>query len=128
MRTYRGSCHCGRVVFEIDTELDSAAFCNCSICRRRNALMHRVPPDRFRLIQGEDALVHYHFNTGTAEHYFCETCGIYPYHRPRLAPDSYTVNVYCLEGVSDDDIQRLQISQFDGQSFSTVDGGGGETP
>jgi hypothetical protein len=33
-----------------------------------------------------------------ARHFFCPTCGIYPFHRKRSAPDSYGVNVGCLEG------------------------------
>ena len=121
MRTYTGACHCGRVTFEIDTELDSAAICNCSICRRRNALMHRVSADRFRLTGGEEALTLYQFNTGTARHYFCGTCGIYPFHRPRIAPEAYTVKVNCLEGVDPADIEALEIVRVDGRSFSTAD-------
>ncbi len=34
----------------------------------------------------------------TAQHYFCATCGIYPFHRKRVTPDHYGVNVFCLEG------------------------------
>ena len=120
MKTYRGSCHCGRVQFEIDTVLDNAGTCNCSICRRRNAVMHRVPADRFRLITGSDSLALYEFNTKTAKHYFCRTCGIYPYHRPRVAPDEFTVNVYCLEDVDAEEIAALPKNVFDGKSFSTV--------
>ncbi len=29
MQTYRGSCHCGRVQFEIRTELTRVSECNC---------------------------------------------------------------------------------------------------
>ena len=52
MKTYKGSCHCGRVRFEIRTELTRVSECNCSICRRKGYLHHMVTPDRFRLIQG----------------------------------------------------------------------------
>jgi len=34
----------------------------------------------------------------TARHYFCKTCGIYPFHRKRVTPDHLGVNVFCLEG------------------------------
>jgi hypothetical protein len=43
LQTYKGSCHCGRVTFEIQAKLDSLVECNCSICRRRGALWHGVP-------------------------------------------------------------------------------------
>src|ERR687892_702722 len=64
MRTYRGSYHCGRVQFEIRTDLKRVSECNCSICRRKAYLHHMVSPDRFRLLQGVDALATYQFGTG----------------------------------------------------------------
>jgi hypothetical protein len=33
----------------------------------------------------------------TARHYFCRTCGIYPFHRKRMTPDHFGVNVFCLD-------------------------------
>ncbi|HJP22664.1 MAG: GFA family protein [Alphaproteobacteria bacterium] len=120
MKTYRGSCHCGQVVFEIESALEQFAICNCSICRRKGALMHRVPADHFRLLEGENALTTYQFNTGTATHYFCRHCGIYPFHRPRVAPDAYSVNVNCLD-LEPDEIAKVPVEKFDGQSFSTLE-------
>jgi hypothetical protein len=125
MRKYAGSCHCGAVAFEIETELDQVNVCNCSICTRRNAVMHRVPPERFRILRGEDMLTLYTFNTGTAQHYFCRNCGIYTFHKPRSAPDQYTVNVFCLEGVDKDVVAGLAVNRFDGRAFSVVGSEGG---
>ena len=34
MRTYHGSCHCGAVTFEVDTDLADLDECNCSICAK----------------------------------------------------------------------------------------------
>jgi hypothetical protein len=98
MRTYRGSCHCGAVVFEIDTDFPELTMCDCSICRRRNALMVKVHEDRFRLLSGHDAIAEYRFHTQVARHYFCKMCGIYPFHRKRVTPDHYGINVFCLDG------------------------------
>jgi hypothetical protein len=97
MQTYQGSCHCGAVRFQIQTDFPELTSCDCSICRRKNALMVKVHESAFRLLSGADSLTLYQFHTQTAEHYFCSTCGIYPFHRKRLAPDSYGINVYCLE-------------------------------
>lgn len=33
--TYCGSCHCGRIAFDVDGELNGATACNCSICSRK---------------------------------------------------------------------------------------------
>lgn len=97
-KTFSGSCHCGAVRFEIDTDLPELTTCDCSICRRKNALMVMVHESAFRLLAGEDALTLYQFHTFTAKHYFCKVCGIYPFHRKRVTPDFVGVNVFCLEG------------------------------
>jgi hypothetical protein len=103
-QTYRGSCHCGRVRFEADADLDHVRVCDCSICRRRGALLHRVEPDRFRLQTPLDDLALYTFHTHTARDYFCKTCGILPFRRPRTAPGVWSVNVRCLDGVDLDSV------------------------
>jgi len=59
--------------------------------------MVKVHESRFRLLAGEQNLHLYQFHTFTARHYFCDTCGIYPFHRKRVSPDYYGVNVFCLE-------------------------------
>ena len=40
---HRGSCHCGRIAFEVEGELTAAVACNCSICSRKGALLWAVP-------------------------------------------------------------------------------------
>lgn len=79
LQTYGGSCHCQAIQFEIDTDCPELTTCDCSICRRKNALMIKVHERAFRLLAGQESLVTYQFHTRTAEHYFCRTCGIYPY-------------------------------------------------
>ena len=98
LRKYRGSCHCGAVQFEIETDFPELTMCDCSLCRRRNALMIKVHESRFRLLAGDTSLAEYQFHTRTARHFFCKVCGIYPFHRKRVTPDHFGVNVFCLEG------------------------------
>jgi hypothetical protein len=116
MRNYRGSCHCGRVQFEIRTHLDRVSECNCSICRRKGYLHHMVSPDRFRLIQGDDALATYQFGTGRARHHFCRFCGVASFYRPRANLQNYMINARCLEDVNLDSLERVR---FDGQSWES---------
>lgn len=98
MKTYRGACHCQAIQFEIDTDFPELTTCDCSICTKKNALMVKVHESSMRLIAGESFITTYQFHTQTAEHYFCQVCGIYPFHRKRVTPDYFGVNVYCLEG------------------------------
>ncbi len=95
------SCHCGAVKFEVALPrgLADVRHCNCSICRRHGAIMVTVALDGLRILEGRDALSLYQFNTMTAKHYFCSTCGVYTHHQRRSNPDEYGVNVGCLEGV-----------------------------
>jgi hypothetical protein len=73
-----------------------------------------VSPDRFRLVQGEEALATYQFGTRRALHHFCRHCGVASFYRPRAKPENYMINVRCLEGVDLDSLERVQ---FDGLSW-----------
>ena len=116
MRTHTGGCHCGRVRFEVTTDLAEARVseCNCSICRRKAYLHHIVARDRFRLVAGADDLTTYRFGTMTAQHHFCRHCGIASFYVPRSHPDRVDVNVRCLDDV---DLGALRIEQFDGRNW-----------
>lgn len=98
MTTYQGSCHCGAVTFRIEGEITGSYTCDCSLCKKKNALMAKVPEDRLTLTSGEDSLSLYQWNTRVAKHYFCKHCGIYPFHRKRSDPTEYGVNLHCLDG------------------------------
>lgn len=98
MRHYEGRCHCGAVSFRIETDFPELTTCDCSICHMKNALMVKVHESRFELLAGADALTEYQFHTHTARHFFCKVCGIYPFHRKRVTPDHFGINVFCLQG------------------------------
>lgn len=116
MRCYTGSCHCGAIRFAVDATIDRVTECNCSICRKKGILHHRVRPDCFRLLAGGDHLGTYRFGTGTASHHFCRICGIQVFTRPRAAPDQYTINVRVLD---DFDLaqERPEVVPFDGRNW-----------
>lgn len=59
--------------------------------------MVKVHENRFRLLSGQEMLTEYRFHTMTARHFFCSTCGIYPFHRKRVTPDYLGINVFCVE-------------------------------
>jgi len=95
---YHGSCHCGRVAFEVEAPEDLAVQdCNCSICAKSSFLHLIVPKSRFRLLRGAGDLTVYAFNTNVVRHTFCKTCGIKPFYRPRSNPDGIDVNARCLD-------------------------------
>lgn len=111
---HKGSCHCGRVTFEVEGEIKSALACNCSMCSRKGSLLWFVPRDKLRLLSAEDATSTYTFNKHVIQHRFCPVCGIHPYGEAadpkgnRMA----AVNIRCLEGV---DIEKVPVQHFNGR-------------
>jgi hypothetical protein len=117
VRLYRGSCHCGAVAFEVEADAEEMTTCDCTLCLKKNALMIRVPQSALRITKGEEALATYEWNTRRAQHHFCRHCGIYTFHRKRIDPTSFGVNVFCLE---DFDVAALPTRQTDGLGMSLV--------
>ena len=104
---YQGSCHCGRVRFEVLAEIDHVRVCDCSVCRRRGALIHRVPKEDLKLQTPLSDLTLYEWGSRTAKDYFCPVCGILPFRIPSaptqeeldqgIEPfDGWSVNTRCL--------------------------------
>jgi hypothetical protein len=119
VETYEGQCHCGRVRFRVRGDLATTLVCNCSICHKKGFLHLIVPPTEFELLSGEGELTTYQFNTNTAKHRFCRTCGVSPFYTPRSHPDQIDVNVRCLAGV---ELEQLEPKPFDGRNWEAVMG------
>ena len=120
MTMYQGGCHCRRIVFEVSASEHLTVYdCNCSICHQSGFLHLIVNTSDFRLLSGETAFTVYRFNTGTAKHQFCATCGIKSFYIPRSHPNGYSVNARCLDEV---DINKIDVRPFDGKNWeSSVD-------
>ena len=115
--THTGSCHCGKIKFEVVGTLDNAIDCNCSICQRRGALHWFVPREQLKLLTPEGNLSTYTFNKHAIRHHFCASCGCAPYGEgvnPKTGAAMAAINARCIEGV---DISTLKTTKFDGRSL-----------
>jgi hypothetical protein len=112
---HRGGCHCGRVRFEVNAPPSLLVEeCNCSMCTRTGFRHLIVPADRFRLLCGADALTTYTFNTNTARHLFCATCGVKSFYVPRSHPDGFSVNVNCIDPCT---VAAVTVRKVDGRNW-----------
>lgn len=112
---YRGSCHCGNIVFEVEGELTGAMSCNCSICSRKGTLLWFVPRTSFSLLTPRSNITTYTFNKHLIKHQFCALCGVQAFGE---AMDSngnamVAVNIRCLEDI---DLLAIPTQHYDGKS------------
>ncbi len=73
MKTHTGGCHCGKVRYEVETDLEKVLICNCSHCEKKGLLLNFVDKDKFKLLSGKDELVEYQFNKKVISHLFCRS-------------------------------------------------------
>ena len=113
---HKGSCHCGKVAFEVESDLEQVMACNCSHCSRKGYLLNFVPRGALTVLRGEEDLTTYRFNTHTISHRFCSTCGCAPFAEGKKPTGEATaaINVRCLETV---DLAGLEPVPVDGCSF-----------
>lgn len=109
-----GGCHCGAVRFQVIIDRWKVQDCNCSICRKKGFLHLIIPPENFTLLQGQDFLSSYIFNTEVAKHTFCRVCGIHSFYHPRSHPGWIDINIRCLDR---DLSTEFEIESFDGSNW-----------
>jgi hypothetical protein len=112
MNNYKGSCHCGAFVFNVDLELEGLITCNCSMCQRTGYVMAFVAPEALHVEAGEGTLKRYTFNTMNIDHLFCTTCGIHPISKGKKKDGSpmRMINVRCLHDVDPTTLATKQVN------------------
>jgi hypothetical protein len=76
LRRHTGRCHCGAVRFAVTSDFPELTTCDCSLCRRRSALMVKVHESAFELLAGAEQLATYQWHSHTAVHHFCKLCWV----------------------------------------------------
>jgi hypothetical protein len=119
IKTYHGSCHCGRVAFETDLDLSQGGHkCNCSICAKTRNWGVVVKPDAFRLLRGEEELTDYQFGTGQAHHLFCRHCGVKPFNRgyvEQIGGAYVSVQLACLDDIDPTELAEAPVRYMNGR-------------
>ncbi len=125
LKTYSGSCHCGAVRFEADLDLASGTTrCNCSHCSKWRAWFTLAKgAERFRLVQGADAISEYRWTPpGQPGPFltfsFCKNCGIRTFaggELEALGGVFRAVPIATLDDVPADELAAAPVSYIDGR-------------
>lgn len=120
LKTYHGSCHCGRLAFEADIDLAAGTGkCNCTLCTKTRAWTAIIRPDAFRVLDGEDYLKDYMFGSNGVHHLFCARCGVRAFSRGYVEEvGGHFVSVYlaCLDDVDPRELAEAPVKFFDGRN------------
>ena len=112
------NCHCGQIEIEVNLTkgLEDLYRCNCSMCKRKGAISTVIDKKDLKVTKGEELLKFYQFKTNVAKHYFCTKCGIYTHNQRRADPNTYGINVGCLNGVTEDELFKFKVRINDGHN------------
>jgi hypothetical protein len=115
MTRYNGGCHCGKVRYEVDIDLNQTIQCNCSICSKKGYVLSFAGEKQFKLLQGESDLATYKFNTMKINHMFCKNCGTSTFGRgqDKSGNPTFAINVRTLDDV---DVSKLNPAPYDGKN------------
>jgi hypothetical protein len=120
MKTYKGSCHCGKIRFEVDLDLAAGTGrCNCSICTKVRYWGAQVKPAQFRLSADEADIGDYQFGTKSGHHRFCKTCGVHAYghgYIEQIGGAYVSINVACLDDVGPKELAEAPVRYMDGRN------------
>ncbi|KAK3292201.1 Mss4-like protein [Chaetomium fimeti] len=116
IQTYRGSCHCGAFIYEVEApEIKSAGDCNCSICYKRGYLW-LVPKKPLTVVKDEGKLVSYSFASKMLDHQFCGSCGTTVMAKSEMFPAGVGLNVRTIQGL---DFWSLEVKTSNGNTYGT---------
>ncbi len=92
LRTFRGGCECGAVLYEVELDPRRSSICADSVWERA------VDPRGFRLLTGDQSLQGFQFSADGAHHFFCERCGVRSFsrHGAGTPADVYSIDLKCL--------------------------------
>ncbi len=116
-----GSCHCGRIRFEIEALTPTVTSCNCSVCHRLGTLWAYYDASQVRFIAGEGETIAYvreGEDMGDLAFHHCPTCGVTTHWSSRVPSSTRMgINARLLDRAL---LEGVPVRRFDGAETFTV--------
>ena len=112
------TCHCGAVEIQVNLqeEIDQLKRCNCSMCKRKGTMVTTINKQDLKIIKGAKKIKTYQFKTNVAKHHFCSECGIHTHNLRRADPNTYGINVGCIDEIKPNELFKMKTFVSDGQN------------
>ena len=112
------TCHCGAVEIQVNLndDIDKLKRCNCSMCKRKGTMVATIEKKDLKVIKGENKIKVYQFNTKVAKHHFCSECGIQTHNQRRSDPNTYGINMGCIDDIEANELFKFKTFINDGQN------------
>ena len=76
----------------------------------------RLKKKNLKVIKGENKIKVYQFNTKVAKHHFCSECGIQTHNQRRSDPNTYGINMGCIDDIEVNELFKFKTFINDGQN------------
>jgi hypothetical protein len=109
-----GRCHCGKIVYAADIDVNAAQICHCLDCQTLTGSAFRVAvpasPENFRLVRGRPKIYYKVADSGSRRgHAFCGNCGAPVFRMPTDNNPNYSLRVGGLDQRAEIQLPRRQI-------------------
>lgn len=119
LHTYRGSCHCQRVTFDVQLDLSlGSERCNCTYCSKVRNWVMIIKPSALQVLTGQDSLTDYLGLKRQAHQLFCKVCGVRTWgkgHLEQVGGDYLSVNLACLDDVPPERLMEAPVRYGNGR-------------
>ena len=119
-KTYKGSCHCGAMMYEADIDLDQGTGrCNCTYCLKTRAWAATIKPTHFRLTSDSARGVAYRGHSQAPVKFHCGNCGVHTHAEgdaEYVGGAFVQIFVATLDDASSDDLMNGPIRYSDGRN------------
>ena len=76
---YQGSCLCGSIKYELESDLKAVVNCHCGFCSKAHGAVFTtllfIPLANLTITEGKELLKSYHVENLNADRCFCSKCG-----------------------------------------------------